>query len=74
MGVAGTSFLIKLDDSMKNKYRDCGLEVPTGYKIPGTRTSGERIIQIGRINNFFSSPSHNLCVDFIIRGNALLSC
>jgi hypothetical protein len=35
---------------MKNKYRDFGLEVSTGYKIPGRRERGERIIEIGRIN------------------------
>jgi hypothetical protein len=35
---------------MKNKYRDCGLEVPEGYKIPGSRMNGERIIEIDRIN------------------------
>jgi hypothetical protein len=39
---------------MKNKYRDCGLEVLTGYKIPGSRISGERIIGIGRINIDYS--------------------
>jgi hypothetical protein len=31
---------------MKNKYRDCGLEVPTGYKIPGSRMTGEKRIII----------------------------
>jgi hypothetical protein len=35
---------------MKNKYRDCGLEVPEGYKIPGSRMSGERIIEIGLLH------------------------
>jgi hypothetical protein len=39
---------------MKNKYRDCGLEVPTGYKIPGSRISGERIIKIDSINIDYS--------------------
>jgi hypothetical protein len=49
-GVTRASFLIKLDDSMKNKYRDCGLELPKGYKTPGSRERGERIIEIGVVN------------------------
>lgn len=35
---------------MAKRFKDSGLEIPQGYKIPGSREPGERIIEIECIN------------------------
>jgi hypothetical protein len=39
---------------MKNRYKDCTLEVPKGYEVPGSRIRGEPVRIIGVINIDYS--------------------